>query len=144
MSLIIPFTFGIRSTTATTGSDSLPASGGFSQDPTRRIAGNQFAIREADFRSTIRSLMRIFILKEHQEFEAAEALDFRHQRPHARASCRAYFALEQVLHEPTGLRCVGKASASIFSGCLTLLLMPLTILSASLRVELLREIDGLD
>ena len=54
MSLIIPFTFGIRSTTATTGSDSLPAAAGFSQDPTRRIAGNQFAIREADFRSKVR------------------------------------------------------------------------------------------
>jgi hypothetical protein len=56
MSPIIPFTFGIHSITAATRSDALAASDGFSQHPVRGVASDQFAVRQADFRSEIRPL----------------------------------------------------------------------------------------
>ena len=56
---------------------------GFSQHPARGVASEQFAVRQADFRSEIRPLdvdmWRIFILEEHQKLEAAKAPDLWHQ-----------------------------------------------------------------
>ena len=53
-----------------------------SQHPTGRAARDQFTIREPKLGSKIGPLdvnmRRVFVLKEHEELEAAEPLDFRH------------------------------------------------------------------
>src|SRR5271169_3319377 len=100
MSPIILFLFGILSTAATTPPDSLRSSSGLLSEPClarcrqsgRRLRG------ESSQRSRALDVhvRRILVLKEHQELEAAEALDLWHQDSRTTSRNRAFFTLVQA------------------------------------------------